>query len=48
VNGASVPMNQTITINTTAWHAKNVGMVKSVMTGAVGGATTELLSITNP
>ena len=48
VNGASVPMNQTININTNAWHAKNVGMVKSVMTGTVGGATTELLSINNP
>ena len=41
-------MNQTITISTTAWHLKNVGMVKSAMTGAAGGATTELLSITNP
>ncbi len=44
VGNMTVPMNQPIIINTDAYYARNVGMVKSLITGTMGGATTELLS----
>lgn len=43
IGGMKVPLNQAMTINTDTYYAKNVGIVKSVMTGTMGGAITELL-----
>ncbi|MBS1812072.1 MAG: hypothetical protein JST84_28170 [Acidobacteria bacterium] len=42
MNGKEMPMNNTV--KSTAWFAKDVGMVKSL--ADVGGASTELVSIT--
>lgn len=44
VGNLTVPINQPITITTDAYYAKNVGMVKSIVAGTMGGATTELIS----